>query len=176
MKIFRVLRAIVFVLLVLFPFVAEAEDEQFHLGAQLAVTAETLESETVVALNVVPVVFEWAFSDIVGVRAVSILNLQFAEDGPKLAHRGAGLVLPFYLLWEPPLETLYAGPDVGYTYNPRVEGSDLTTAGEVGIRWDLGSSWTLNLAAQLGATRFIGHDDDSWVQHLGLFPSIGHWW
>lgn len=157
------------------------EERTLFLGGQLAVTAEPFEAGgTAVSLNVLPVVVEWAATPRLGVRGVSVLNLQFAGSDTGLAHRGGGLTLPVYLPGKDdiaPYQGFYVGPHAGFTTNPLVGGWDLTVSGEVGVRWEVLPRWSLNPAGQLGASWLErpAADDSRWVNHFGFFPSIGCW-
>lgn len=179
------LALIPFLLTALIPSTALAEppdeEQTLFVGGQLAVTAEPFEDGgTAVSLNVLPVVVEWAATPRLGVRVVSMLNLQFAGPDAGFAHRGGGLTLPVYLPRKKdtaPYEGFYIGPYSGFTVNPLVGGWDLTMAGEVGVRWEVFPRWTVNLAGQLGASWLErpAADDSQWVNHFGVFPSIGFW-
>ena len=112
----------------------------------------------------------------VGLRATSTVNLRL--NGCRcLSHLGGGLAVPIHPgpLGDWPAQGLYIGPYAGFTALAGSSGTDLTLASEVGARWALGERWTVNLAGQLGASALRRGSDVRWVQHLGLFPSIGVW-
>ena len=82
---------------------------RIHVAAQAAVTAEAFEeSGSTVSINVVPLVVEGALTDRVGLRGVSIVNLQVSGPDTGLSHRGAGLTVPGVI----DAEVLEGGPDV----------------------------------------------------------------
>ncbi|TNE84164.1 MAG: hypothetical protein EP330_30550 [Deltaproteobacteria bacterium] len=158
----------------------EADPEPtWFFGAQLAITAEPFEDGgTAVSLNVLPLVVEWAATRHVGLRATTVLNLQFAGASTGLAHRGLAMTLPVYLPGAKdtaPYQGFYVGPHAGFTTNPLVGGKDLTAAGEVGVRWEVMPRWSLNLALQAGGTWLDRPENDRWVTHFGFFPSFGAW-
>jgi len=149
------------------------------VAGQLAVTAEPFEDGgTTVSLNIAPLIVEWAATERLGLRANSVLNLQFSGPDTGLSHRGGGLSIPVYLSGRQeltPYQCLYVAPHISVTSNPLVDGWDLTTAGEVGVRFRLGEHGVLNLAGQLGASRLDRPGGDRWVNHFGLYPSVGVW-
>jgi hypothetical protein len=158
---------------------AEGADPVVMLGGELGLTYEPAEvGGATFSVNALPVVVEWAASDRVGLRARTVLNLQLSGADTGLAHRGGGLTLPIYLSRdraEAPYRGFYVGPYAGFTLNPLVDGSDLTLAAEGGVRWRLGERGMVNLDAQLGASHLERPESTRWVNHFGVFPSIGFW-
>ena len=159
----------------------ELPDRNLMVAAQLAVTVEPEEvGGMTVGLNVAPLVVEWAFSPWVGLRANTLLNAQFGGPVTGLAHRGGGLSLPVYLpsrgdFGAMPGQGFYLGPFAGFSTNPLVDGTDLTLAAEAGVRFRLAERWSLSFALQGGGSRLERPTRTAWVNHLGLYPSIGVW-
>lgn len=154
---------------------AQEEQHRVFLGAQLMVTAEPDASgEVAVAVNALPLVLESSVSRWVGVRVTPVVNVKVGAGG-GFAQRGASVSVPIYLSPGSPMQSWYVGPNAGLTAHKQDGGSDLTVGGEGGFRWKMGSAWSLNLAAQLGATHLWRPGERRWVNHFGVFPSIGRW-
>ena len=153
-----------------------AQDAQrLAVGATLSITVEPdyRPGETGVLVNVLPLEVEWAFSDRVGLRLQSLVNLELSTG--SFGHVGAGVALPIYLSdsWR---EGWYVGPYAAFAEVSELDGSDVTLAIEGGARWMLGDRFSLNLALHTGATHLRRPgDDESWVYHFGVFPSIRYW-
>ncbi len=142
-------------------------------GAQLMVTAEPREDGDLhVSINTVPLVVEWAASDRVGLRLSSLLNLDLGEG--ELGQAGAGLTVPLYLTDGAPTDTWYVGPSATLSEFVHEPVQDLTLAAEAGYRFRIGERWMFNVAMQLGAT-WIDDSEPGWVNHFGLYPSVGYW-
>ncbi len=150
--------------------------ELLMVGAQVMVTADPQEdSDTVVGINVVPIVIEYAATTWIGVRTNTILNLQVVGSEYDLAERGLGLTVPVYISVTAPDGRSYLGPYVSYTRNPRNDADDLTMAAEFGIRWPIADSVSLNLTLQAGATYKHRPSEDKWARHIGIYPGLGRW-
>lgn len=151
-------------------------DNSFMVSAQFMVTAEPQEgSDTVLGINVVPIVLEYAATTRYGVRANAVYNLNVAGSEYAAAERGLGLTLPIYLSKTAADGRTYLGPHTTFTRNPLVDGHDLTIAGEFGMRWPIADSLSLNLTVQAGATRNFRPEGDTWDTHLGIYPGLGYW-
>jgi hypothetical protein len=155
---------------------ADSGRKKLMIGGQVMVTAEPAEDGgRNIGINVLPLLVEYAVTGRFGVRLNSIVNAQVAGDDTGLAHMGGGLTIPVYLERSIVDDTVYAGPFINVAYNPLVEGTDLTMAAEVGIRWRFGYAWSFNLIGQVGATRFFRQEGDSWTNHIGVYPGVGYW-
>jgi hypothetical protein len=154
------------------------QPSSLFLGGQLAITAEPTPEGADIALNVLPIVLEYAATEWVGVRLTSTVNYQFSGAGSGLAHQGGAVTVPVYFPFKgdtSPYQGFYAGPHAGWTFNPLVDGWDATVGAELGMRWEVFPRWTLNLAGQLGGSYLERPVDSRWIMHIGFYPSFGYW-
>jgi len=145
-------------------------------GAQAMVTAEAQEdSDTLVGVNVVPLVVEYAATTSIGLRVNTIFNLEIEGTEYAAAERGLGVTIPFYVSSTAPDGRTYLGPHAGFTYNPRSESKNVTLGGEFGMRWPIAESVSLNLTVQAGMTRVLQPSGDEWDTLIGIYPGLGYW-
>jgi hypothetical protein len=145
-------------------------------GAQAMVTAEAQEgSDTLVGVNVVPLVVEYAATTSVGIRVNTIFNLEIEGSEYAAAARGLGVTLPLYLSATAPDGRTYVGPHLGFTRDPRSDSNNVTLGGEFGLRWPIAESVSLNLTVQAGMTRVLQPAGDEWDTLIGIYPGLGYW-
>ena len=162
------------------PSTASAESpnqpRSFMVGLQAMVTAEeNVDGVSTIGINVAPLVLEYAFTYWIGLRAFPIVNLDVADGSAEIAQVGGAATIPLYYWGTEPSDSWYVGPFAGYSTNNLTDGSDFTLAAEGGFRWIIVYNWTLNLAIQFGASRLESASNSEWVNHFGLYPSVGYW-
>lgn len=149
---------------------------QVMTGAQAMVTAEAQEdSDTLVGVNVVPLVVEYAATTSIGIRVNTIFNLEIEGSKYAAAERGLGVTVPLYLSSTAPDGRTYLGPHMGFSYDPRSESKNVTLGGELGLRWPIAESISLNLTLQAGMTRVLRPTGDEWDTLIGIYPGLGYW-
>lgn len=153
-----------------------AAESKWMIGAQGIVSAEAEEgNDTVLGINILPIVVEYATSTRLGVRLNSIVNLRVQGSDRDLAERGLGLTMPVYLSKTSPDGRTFLGPHLNYTRSAYEDRQALTAAAEFGVRWPIADSISLNLEIQLGLARVFGNEVDEWDTHIGIYPGLGYW-
>jgi len=129
-------------------------------------------------LNAVPLVIEVALTRHLGFRALPIVNLHLnPNEKPQLAHLGAQLQLPIYILGSTPkrpYRALYLAPVLGYSKDHLMKRATFTGAAELGVSIAPANRLSINISTQLGTTWF--HSLQSRPSfHFGVQASVGLW-
>ena len=155
---------------------AAKAESTWMVGVQGIVSADREEGrDTVLGINIFPIVVEHAASTRIGVRVNSIVNLRVEGSDRKIAERGLGLTIPVYLSRTSPDGRTFLGPHLNYTNSAAEDIQALTVAAEFGIRWPIADSISLNLDLQVGLARAFGDIADKWDTHIGIYPGLGYW-
>lgn len=146
------------------------------IGIQPMITKEKFYDKGEFDLNIVPLVVQVSLSELVEIRAISIVNMHFGTSS-EVSHVGAELGLPLYPFRkrESAMKGIYAAPVFAMVHNRVTSSKEYTFAIEPGYSWIFQKGFSMNAGLQLGGTYFDGtFDGNALKDHFGFKISLGY--
>ena len=143
----------------------------YFIGINPSVTVEPFYNKGEYDINIFPLVYEKPFTENIGLRLGTILNLGIRDNGNRLSHYGVETALPISLF-----NGFYMAPVISATRNNIELHENLGLWIETGYGLNFENNFSLVLGLQLGETYF-NYDNDSskWDNHFGFKAIIGKW-